>query len=326
MPNDIKQTPSDDIRLMARVAWLYYMESLTQQQIGQQLGLSRMKINRLLQQARNQGIVQISVNIPGDDSYFPQEQALCRKFGLRDAVVVPAADPGEPLYLALAQGTADWLTPQLKDDMCIGMGYSRTVSHLPQVFRPTSHVDCVFTEVVGGMSDGNGSFGSYNVTSKMAELVNGRVVYLYAPSIVSTKGACDALLQEASIAKAMERARNCDILLHGIGPVDTSALMYIRKHFDEADLHKLRDLGAVGDALGRYFNVDGQPLDLPINDRIIGLTLEDVRKIPISVIVAGGMEKVPVLRAAIRGKLLNVLITDAATAQALLEEEPNNAN
>lgn len=305
-------------RLITRVAWLYYVEELTQQEIGNRLGLSRVTINRLLQQARQEGIVQITIKAP-DTTYFAQEQALCQRFGLQDAVVVTHAEPGEPLYLALAQGAVDWLAPRLKGGVQIGMGYGRTLSHLPLVFRTKKKIDCVFSEVMGGLGDRDGGFRPYNVVSKMAELASGRVNYVYAPSIVSTAAACQTFLKEDAIAKSLAVARDCDILLHSVGPVDHSALLYLHNYLDEDELKDLRSRGAIGDTLGRYFDAAGKHVENPLDQLIVGITMDDIRQIPLKVVVAGGAEKVPVIRAAIDGELLNVLITDHVTAQNLLE-------
>ena len=109
-------TPAEE-RLTARAAWLYYMDGMTQEEVAQRMGLSRIKINRLISQARRVGMVQISIKLP--DLLYPEvEEALCRHFDLRDAVVTMEAEPGESLYRVLAQGTADWLTPPSWSSWC----------------------------------------------------------------------------------------------------------------------------------------------------------------------------------------------------------------
>ncbi len=309
---------SSKSHLITRVAWLYYMEELTQKEIGGRLGISRIKVNRLLQQARQDGTVQITVKAPGA-TFFAEEQALCRELGLQDAFVVPHAEPGEPLYFSLAQGASEWLLPKLEPDLRIGMGYGRTLSHLPLVTRSDKKVDCLFSEVVGGLGDQDSGFAPYNVVSKMAEQVGGRVNYVYAPSIVSSEEVCQNFLNEGTIARSLEVARGSDILLHGVGPVDKSSLLYLHNYLDEKDIAKLTNLGAVGDTLGRYFDAAGKDVANSLDGRIVGITLDDIRQIPMRVMVAGGAEKVPVIRAAVKGELLNVLITDHVTARELLE-------
>jgi len=154
----------------------------------------------------------------------------------------------------------------------------------------------------------------------MAELAGGRAEYIYAPIIVSSKEACQALLHEAPVREALERARQCDILIQGIGPVDRSALLYIHGYLSDQELEKLESGGGVGDMLGRFFDLIGNPVDNPLDNRIIGLNLDDIARIPWSVVVAGGAEKIPALQAALHRQLINVLITDITTARMLLKK------
>lgn len=313
-PDDLALT-----RLLARAAWMYYIDGLTQKQIGDLLDLSRVKVNRLLQQAREQGIVEIRINTP-ESIHVGLEQELCHAYGLKEALVVTEAEPGEPLYRALAQGAASWLSGTLRPDMTVGIGQGRTLSFIPQVFETVQPIGCHFVEISGGAGSAPGSFATYNITSRMAELTGGRATYLYAPTIVSSPEVREAFIQEPPIAATLELARRADVVLHSVGPVDRSALLYLHGYLSDGDLEDLRARGAVGDMLGQYFDRQGECVQHPVCERTIALSLEDLRHIPRSVVVAGGPEKVEVLRAALRGRLLNILITDSLTARMLLKE------
>jgi DNA-binding transcriptional regulator LsrR (DeoR family) len=319
-PDSLSDIPRSLARLLVRIALMYYGDGYTQKEIGEQLGLSRIKVNRLLQQAKELGIVEININTP-PDVYANLEQALCHTYGVRDAVVVSEAEPGEMLYQALAQGAAEWLSDRLEDGLVVGIGQGRTLSTIPQVFAIDKPVDCTFAEIVGGANSRPGGFANYNIISKMAELVGGRASYVYAPTIVSSKAIRDTFLHETSIANALDLARRADIVLHSVGPVDRTALLYIHGFLDDDDLARLCALGAVGDTLSQYFDRSGQRVQHPICDQVVGLSLDDLRQAAYSVVVAGGSEKVEVLRAAMRGRLLNVLVTDYVTATALLKGE-----
>jgi DNA-binding transcriptional regulator LsrR (DeoR family) len=316
--DDLSKITRSHSRLLVHIALMYYSDGYTQKEIGEQLELSRIKVNRLLQEAREVGIVEININTP-PDVYASLEQALYNMYGIREAVVVPEAEPGQALYRALAEGAAEWLADRLIDGLVIGIGQGRTISSIPQVFSIDRAVNCTFVEVVGGENSKPGGFGSYNITSKMAELVGGQGRYVYAPTIVSSRETRDTFLREATIADALDLARRADIVVHSVGPVDRTALLHIHGYLDDDALDQLRALGAVGDTLSRFFNQDGECVPHPICDRVVGLSLDDLRQIPYSVVVAGGAEKVPVLQAAMRSRLLNVLVTDVATATALLE-------
>lgn len=321
MTSETSPTPIDaELRLMVRAARMYYLDNLTQQEIGEALGFSRVKINRLLQRARELGLVKISIDAP-DMHLIDQEEALVRRYRLRDAVVVPAAEPGEPLYLALAQGTAGWLMAHLRPGMRVGLGMGRTLSYLPRVFHPEGRLDVTFNEIIGGSAQNSGGLVTYNISSSMASLAGGRAEYIFAPTVLSSVESCRALLREPTVAEALEHARQADIILQSVGPVREDALLYVHGHLDQAGLADLRERGAVGDILGHYLDRNGRPVPIELEGRMIGLSLEDMRKIPFSVILAGGSEKIAILRAALLAGYANVLITDSATAQSLLKDE-----
>jgi DNA-binding transcriptional regulator LsrR (DeoR family) len=307
-------------RLCVKVAKLYYEDELTQGEIARKLGYSRTKIHRILGTAKEHGVVQIQIHTP-DDEYFDLEHRLIRAYGLRDAVVVPTQPEGRELYLALDRGAVDWLKPKLKNGVRIGLGLGRTISHLPQVFEPNGAVDCIFTEVVGAAADHNPEISSYNITSRMAELIGGRAEFFYAPTFVSSPTLKSELISEPSVKKALQRARKSDIILQSVGPVDESALLFLHGCLDEDDLEELRNKGAVGDALGHYFDRQGHPVPSFTDQLMIGLDLEDLTRVPWSVVIAGGPEKVPVIAAALRGEFFNVAVTDAETARQLLDVE-----
>jgi DNA-binding transcriptional regulator LsrR (DeoR family) len=309
-----------EARLCARVAKLYYEGELTQQEIGERVGLSRIKVHRILNRAREMGIVEIRVHTPENNQFINQEHELVIRFGLRDALIVPAPGAESDLYSTLAQGAAEWLEARLAPGIRIGLGLGRTISHLPRFFTVSQKTDCTFTEVVGGSSEHSGGIAKYNVTSKMAELAGGRAELLYAPNLVSSAELQARLVSEPAVADALERARQCDMILQSVGTVDDTAILYIENRITKAELDSLRQTGAIGDALGHYFDDEGQPVSTFLDNRVIGLDLVDLKKTPWSVVVAGGEEKHAVIRAALKGGYFNVLITDSRTAADLLNK------
>ncbi len=309
----------DGFRLQVRAAWLYHTEGLTQQEIAEKLGLSRIKVNRLLREARQRGIVKISIDTRG--IIFPElEERLCSDFGLRDAVVVVESEEGEPLYRLLSQATVAWLIPRLTSEAIVGLSYGRTLSYLPEVFRPPHHIPCTFIEVIGGLSNLTTSITQINIVAKMAELCGGRAEFLNVPTIVSSPEIRQLLLHEKAVSQAFIKARACEFLLTSVGPASPSALLFQHGYLDETDLKELCSRGAVGDVMGRFIAADGSPVPSALDDRLMGLELDEISQIPFRILIAGGKEKVAPALAVIRNGLFNVLITDRSTAQALLEE------
>lgn len=311
----------EETRLCIRVAKFYYEGELTQQEIARKLGISRIKVHRILNRAREMGIVEIRIHTPENGAYIEQEHELTLRFGLRDALVVPMPEQGESIYAALAKGGARWLQGKLEPGIRVGLGLGRTISHLPQFFSVAQKTDCTFMEVVGGSSEHSGGIAKYNVTSKLAEIAGGRAELLYAPNTVSSPELRQSLISEPAIAEALTRARQCDIVMQSVGTVDETAILYIEDRISPEDLQSLRASGAVGDALGHYFDSQGKPVSTFLDDRVIGISLADLQKVPWGVAVAGGEEKHAIIRAALQGRYFNVLITDTETAGYLLSSQ-----
>jgi deoxyribonucleoside regulator len=318
------ETNLAECRDCVKIAKLYYEGNLTQQEIARLLGLSRIKVHRILTQAKDLGIVEIKVHAPINADLIEQEHQLMLRFGLRDALVVPAAAAAEPIYDNLADGAARWLAAKLEPGIRVGLGLGRTISHIPRFFSVSSQVECIFSEVVGGALENSGGIAKYNVTSKLAEIAGGRAELLYAPNMVSSPELYQSLISEPAIADALERARNCDVVLQSVGTVDETAILYVEDRIDLEDVRRLQTTGAVGDALGHYFDANGNPVSTFLDDRVIGLGLDDLKRIPWSAVVAGGYEKQKVVHAALQGGYFNVLITDTDTAAYLLNQDDHH--
>ncbi len=305
-----------DYRLCIRAAMLYYQAGLTQSEIGEQLGYSRIKINRVLSLARTAGVLDIQVKVP-PGWHVQLETDLIRTFGLRDAVVVTAEQSGRSLESVLGEGAAGFLSDQLQSGMTVGVGIGRTVAHLPERFRPERRVDCAFIELIGAAY--NQDWARFDVTSKMAELTGGTRESLRVPGFLTDPELSTRLAQEPAVAATLERTRNADIMVQSVGPVDTSAILFQYGVLTAEDLQDLRLRGAVGDALGYYFDIDGNRVKSRTDSNLIGIKLDDLTKIPWSVLVAGGSSKVPAIVGGLRGRFFNTLVTDDQTAHALLE-------
>jgi len=308
-------------RLCARTAKLYYESELTQAEIGDILGISRMRVNRLLSLARDSGVVQIRI-IGAAEPFGDLQHELGTALRLQDVRVVPTVPFPDGLRKSIAAGAANWLDDQLEPGVVIGLGLGRTIALLPETFAPKAPVSCTFVTVEGVGTSANAGFAAYNVTSRLADAAGGRAVIVSAPTFVSDPTLRDGLLSEPSVSATLSVARNADIVVQSVGTVATDALLYHHGTLDQNDLRELHSAGAVGDALGHYFDAQGNHVPFRTDDAHIGLTLEDLRKLSTSALIAGGKDKVPAIRAAIAGGYFNVLITDSEAATQLLELMP----
>jgi DNA-binding transcriptional regulator LsrR (DeoR family) len=190
---------------------------------------------------------------------------------------------------------------------------------MPESFSVPRPIACRFVTLEGVGVSPNAGFAAYDVTSRLAEAAGGTAGIISAPTFVSTASMRSALVAEPSVRDSLDVARNAGLMLQSVGSVTTDALLFRHGTLSADDLTKLESAGAVGDALGHFFDSNGDHIPWPTDDLHVGLTLDDMKTCPTSVLVAGGEDKVIAIRGAIRGGFANALITDAATAQRLLD-------
>jgi len=303
--------------LMAKVADLYYLRDLTQQEVAERLGLSRPTVSRLLRQSRAEGIVRIEV-IPQDGRHETLERELEETFGLREAIVAGwQGDSAAATQTALGLAAARCLERVLKGGQRIGVSWGTTlravVDHLRR--RPL-HPSVV--PLVGGLGQISQGIHANDLAHGIAGAFEGRVHLLHAPAIVASRAVRQALLSDAGIRRALTYARQVDVALVGIGALIPSSTLVHSGYFTADDLVSLRKRGAVGDICTRPFTIDGAPVDGTLDGRILAVELKDLRRIPTVIAVAGGVPKADAIHGALRGQLVDVLVTDHLAARAVL--------
>ena len=305
-------------KLLYKIAMAYYVDNLTQEQIARRFGLSRVRVSRLLEQARQERIVQISI-VPPQDAKPDLERQLELKCGLDEVIAVapPSYEP-EALVRSLGEAAADYLVRCLQGHEVVGITWGRTlhavVEALPMQNWPRMRV----VQLIGGLGKPEAETHGADLTRRMAEAWAARPVMLSAPGIVTGRLVRDALLADPQIGDTLRLAARANIALVGIGaPTPDAVVMQLGNILSHRDIEQLKALGAVGDIALRFFDATGQVIEHEINERIIGLSLDQLKKIPRVIGVAGGAEKFEAIRAAVQGRLVSVLITDEKTALRL---------
>jgi len=315
----------DHQRLLVKVAQLYYQQELTQSEISSRLRLSRQKVQRVLQDARDQGIVRISI-WPVMGIYTALEQALEQRFGLREAVVVEtkAYEDHSLVTREIGAGAAEYLLRVIRpDDVVVISWGSSLLGMVDALWAIGGEVGATGVTVVqglGGLGDPTNETHAADLTRRLARVLGGQATLLPAPGVAGSAAAGRALAADPYVAAALRKGAAANLAFMGIGaPRRDSILMAQGTIVHWPELHALQQLGAVGDINLRYFDRDGLLVPSDLNDRVIGLSLDELRAIETVVGVAGGMAKLEAIRGAVRGGLLNTLITDHMTAQRLLE-------
>lgn len=304
--------------LLVRVAWFYYKDDMTQEEIARQLSLSRASVGRMLDRARKLGVVTIGLNaahLAGTEL----SSRLRTAFGLTDALVVPgpirlAEDPGAARRVGL--GAAQMLASHLANDVSVGVGFGRSVTEVIRAASYSTLGRVRFVAMTGGVSGYVEPFASPSPEMVGADLDVPAVVP--APLITTTAALASSLLKEPAVAAMLAEARAVEIAVIGIGALHSGPALQQMGGLHPDDVDALERLGAVGDMLGQFFDQNGDVVDAPLHRRRIGIDLDDLGGIRRVIGVAGGLDKLDAIQGALRGSHLDVLVTDEPVAQALL--------
>ncbi|WOD61448.1 sugar-binding transcriptional regulator [Niallia taxi] len=307
-------------RQLVKVSSMYYHDGLTQAQIAQKLGVSRPVISKLLQRAKDEGIVKIYIK---DESVHTVEleRQLEQYFGLSDAVVVPNNGLSEEMAKReVGQAGASYISNNIKDVKSIGISWGETLAHLVQEYPYERREEVTVVPLEGGMGVKQVQIHANQLANELAKKLQSTCTYLYAPAIVETEELKERLMGMEDVQTVLEIGRNVDVALIGIGnPYANSTLMrlgYIQEH----DLTQLREVGTIGDIGFRFFDENGAPINDSLNTKVIGITLAEFQKIKKVIAVVEGQHKVESILGALKGKFIDVLITDELTASAIIKK------
>lgn len=308
--------------LLTKIAVMYHEQGLRQPEIAERLHISQSRVSRFLKEAVAVGVVRTVVVPP--PGVFPELEAeLCERYGLIDAVIAdPVSDDEAVLLRALGAAAATYLETTLVSDELVGISSwsSSLLAAVEAMSARTTGTARRVVQVIGG----TGHVGAQVMATRMAErfsqVLGAEPAYLQAPGVVDSSTARDALLSDTNFANVVEDWKHLSLLLVGIGALEPSPLLQDSGNgLGEAELVELRALGAVGDVCLRFFDAEGNPLNSDLDDRVVGIGVTELRSVARKIGIAGGERKHDAIRAAAIGGWVDVLITDRATAKALLK-------
>lgn len=307
------------LSLLEEVASLYYEERRTQSEIADQLFISRSQISRLLQEAQEQGIVEIRVNHAVERNY-DTENRLKIRYNLKDARIVNCRKKHEnnPKQRA-AKLAAQYLGGRIKRDTMLGVSWGSTVYETVRFLEVEKPVPINIVQIMGAAADANPAGSTVEMTQKLADLYRANVFYLNAPLFIEDEYVHSTIMADPYIAKTLEMAINSDIILTGIGTLDAiqSTNAWLGYMSDEM-LAEITALGGIGCICARFFDREGRPLSCKWNDNCTGIRLENLKRVPEVVAVATGAEKADAIKGALEGGYIDVLISDSDTTHSML--------
>lgn len=306
---------------IVKIATMYYEEGMTQSEIAREKGVSRSFISKMIVEAKRDGIVEIVIN--SSSVYTAKlERQIEKKFNLKNAIIVDTLDINKAeVKKMVSQQAALYLKKILPSNKTIGISWGNSLRGLVDHFPYTNHQSATVLPLIGGLSDDYFEIQSNQLSYDLARKMRGKAKYLYSPALVSNQLIREELSNNNAIQSILEEGKTVDLALIGISSLDQESNMRKIGFLSEEDTADLKSHNAVGVINSRFFDQEGKEVDSEINKNVIGLNLEDLRKIPAIMTVVYGDQKVEAIRAALESDLLNTIVTTDTIAEGLLGDK-----
>jgi DNA-binding transcriptional regulator LsrR (DeoR family) len=309
---------SEDEQLQVRASWLYHIEGLRQADIAKYLKVTRLKVNRALQEARKKGIVRVQINSP----YSPcmnLESEFKKRFNLSDVSIVPTASEATNIPVIVGAQLGYYLSSILKNPKIkvFGLAWGSVLRFATRSLVPCERKDLEIVCTMGGLPHGS-EVNGFEITTAFSQHFSSKRTYFTAPLYANTKDSRDIIMVQGVFQKILGKILRADVTATSVGDLEKSTIIRYGLP-DDVSRKSLVDAGAVGELMGYFMNEDGDMVDHPINDCIVGITPEDLKQLPNAILAAGGLTKVPILAAVLKKGIFNTFVTDQQTAEGILK-------
>ncbi|MGI2327114.1 sugar-binding transcriptional regulator [Planococcus sp. YIM B11945] len=308
----------EERRHLVKVAKLYYFNGQTQAEIAKKMGVSRPVISKLLNKAREIGIVEIYIKDENAHTVELEHQ-LETKYQLKEAIVIPAGNlPSDMVKHALGKAASFYVSKNLEGIKSLGISWGSTLAKFVQEYPFEKHQGLKVVPLVGGMGRKFVDIHSNLLAYQLAQKMQSNCTYLYAPAMVESQELKQRLIESEDIAMVLEEGRNVQMAVVGIGNPYEGSTMSAMNYLTAEDLDSLKEAGAIGDIGSRFFDAAGNQIKHPLNDLVIGLDLNEFKNIPEVIGIVEGPHKAASVKAALASGYLDVLVIDDATAGLLV--------
>lgn len=302
---------------------MLYNDNFSQTEIAEALNISRVTLNKLLEEAKNDGMVRIDViDIRNTGRNLSAEIELYKRFNLRNVILTDCTDlDEEKTNLKIAKVAAEVFDRYITNDFSIGVTWGRTTKNVATMISERQNLRNVTVySLVGTTCDSTDAIQSSVVAQIIAQKLHGSVKIVTAPFLCSNAKLCKELKNEAQISYVLNSVKSNDINIVGIGRSPERGMKSLNTlPLNEEEINELADANAVGDIGGNFFDINGKPCKANINNRIVTISLDDLRKHNLVMGVGGGKGKARAILGALRGGFIDVLVTDVETAGRVLE-------
>lgn len=303
--------------LIVQVAILYYEQKYTQMEIAKELHLSRPTISHMLNEARERGIVTITINHP-DSNIFSKQHDIIENYKLKSVHITNSSASKENIKKELGQLCATYIESRIDDIRKIGLGWGTSIYEYVNEasYKNTNNLEII--PLIGGIGIQDTQYHSNHLAFRLSEKYNCNVSYFYAPAFAESEDVRDLFASTVLYQDIYEKGLHVDIAILGVGnPIESSTYKTLG-YFSNKEEEQIKKSGAIGDILGSFFDKNGKKVDIPLTRRMMGITLEDIRKIPEILVLASGNEKIESIKTLLNLGILDHLVIDQEIADGLL--------
>ena len=304
---------------LIKVAKLYYHGNCSQDEIANLMGYSRPRVSRMLTMARELKIVEFRIS-DSPDEIERMEKQLKERLGLKDVCILPSESGRLGTMYAAGICAGEYLNNILQPGMRIGISWGATIDVTVSQFKPEKKYNTVkVVQMIGGSPKSSFNIDCQGLTIRMATKLGATYSILQTPQYVSSKAVRDMLMEEPDIKAHFALLKTLDAALISISsnkPEHSGA--YRAGYMSIEDVKALAESGFVTDVSGIRIYKDGSLRNNDINDKLIAISAEDLKRIPYAIAVAVGEEKAETITTVAKGGFFNILITDEVAAISIL--------
>ena len=305
-------------RFLAKIASLYYLEGLTQQNIANKLNISRTKVSRHLTRARKEGIAEIKINYPVKD-FSSLEYQIEKKYRISECIIAGTFESSEATIEAMSGSLNNLLSRILKDGSHIGIGWGGSLREMSKYINVMEKSDIKVIPMIGGLGKTGTGVHTNSVAKNIADRMNGISYMIHSPAVLDNREAKEIVEKDSNVSEIMEMSSKIDTAIIGISDLGMDSTLIKTDSFTSEDYKYLESLGVVGDVNLIFIDENGNHVPNKIDDRIVRVPLEGLKKIAHVIGVAFGKRKLKVLLGALRSQIINVLFTDEETAIEIIK-------
>jgi len=305
--------------ILRDVSKYYYVENLTQAQIAHRLGISRPKVSRLLADARDKGIVKVFIT-DLEENMGQMEDKLLSLFNLRKAKIVPVPPTDQSLAFQITcKEAAKYITDLIEDDDRIGVGWGGTLFEISKNLQHLSLKNSMVVQLFGNLDTGEADDYANDIVSQFALKLDSKSSHIIpCPVIVGNQIILDILMHDEKVSQSIKLAKSCNKMIINIGLPTEDNCLYKGGYINDEDLKRLNSQNCAGCLGCRFYDDDGNICDESLNNRTIGVSVEDIKNAKSVIACAIGTHKSRALLAALKADFLDVIIVDSNTAAQVI--------